>query len=104
GWCRWSEARPQAGEAKEGVQIQEEHQTLATITLQNYFRLYEKLAGMTGTAKTEEKEFVEIYGLDVVPIPTNVPVARDDKNDLIFNTTESKFNAVVADIKERHQK
>src|SRR2546421_2281883 len=101
---RWSEGLHQAVEAKEGVQIQEEHQTLATITLQNYFRLYEKLAGMTGTAKTEEKEFVEIYGVDVVPIPTNVPVARDDKNDLIFKTVDAKFNAVAADIKERHEK
>jgi len=101
---RWSEGLHQAVEAKEGVQIQEEHQTLATITLQNYFRLYDKLAGMTGTAKTEEKEFVEIYGLEVVPIPTNVPVARDDKNDLIFKTVEAKFKAVVTDIKERHEK
>jgi preprotein translocase subunit SecA len=100
---RWSEGLHQAVEAKEGVQIQEEHQTLATITLQNYFRLYETLAGMTGTAKTEEKEFVEIYGLDVVPVPTNVPVARDDKNDLIFKTIDAKFNAVVTDIKERHE-
>src|SRR6266446_3420038 len=101
---RWSEGLHQAVEAKEGVQIQEEHQTVATITLQNYFRLYEKLAGMTGTAKTEEKEFVEIYGLNVVPIPTNVDVARDDKNDLIFKTIDAKFNAVVADIKERNTK
>ncbi len=101
---RWSEGLHQAIEAKEGVQIQEEHQTLATITLQNYFRLYEKLAGMTGTAKTEEKEFVEIYNLNVVPIPTNVPVARADKNDLIFKTKEAKFNAVVGDIKERYEK
>src|SRR6266480_2368098 len=101
---RWSEGLHQAVEAKEGVQIQEEHQTLATITLQNYFRLYEKLAGMTGTAKTEEKEFVEIYGLNVVEIPTNVDVARDDKNDLIFKTKEAKFAAVVEDIKERHAK
>ena len=100
---RWSEGLHQAVEAKEGVAIQEEHQTLATITLQNYFRLYDKLAGMTGTAKTEEKEFVEIYGLEVVPIPTNVDVAREDKNDLIFKTVEAKFNAVVADIKERHR-
>ena len=84
--------------------IQEEHQTLATITLQNYFRLYDKLGGMTGTAKTEEKEFVEIYGLEVVPIPTNVDVARIDKNDLIFKTIEAKFNAVIADIKERNEK
>jgi preprotein translocase subunit SecA len=101
---RWSEGLHQAVEAKEGVQIQEEHQTLATITLQNYFRLYEKLAGMTGTAKTEEKEFVEIYGLNVVPIPTNVAVARADKNDLIFKTTDAKFKAVVGDIKERNEK
>jgi preprotein translocase subunit SecA len=98
---RWSEGLHQAVEAKEGVKIQEEHQTLATITLQNYFRLYEKLAGMTGTAKTEEKEFVEIYGLDVVEIPTNVPVARADENDLIFKTKEGKFEAVVRDIAER---
>ena len=96
---RWSEGLHQAVEAKEGVPIQEEHQTLATITLQNYFRLYEKLAGMTGTAKTEEKEFVEIYGLEVVPIPTNVAVARTDKNDLIFKTIEAKFNAR----RRRHQ-
>ena len=101
---RWSEGLHQAVEAKEGVSVLEEHQTVATITLQNYFRLYGKLAGMTGTAKTEEKEFVEIYGLEVVPIPTNVDVARDDKNDLIFKTVEAKFNAVVADIKERNEK
>jgi preprotein translocase subunit SecA len=101
---RWSEGLHQAIEAKENVPILEEHQTLATITLQNYFRLYDKLGGMTGTAKTEEKEFVEIYGLNVVEIPTNVPVLRDDKNDLIFKTVEAKFNAVVDDIKERNQK
>jgi preprotein translocase subunit SecA len=101
---RWSEGLHQAVEAKEGVQIQEEHITLATITLQNYFRLYEKLAGMTGTAKTEEKEFVEIYGTHVVEIPTNEPVVRDDKNDYIYKTTEAKFQAVVEDIKERHAK
>jgi preprotein translocase subunit SecA len=101
---RWSEGLHQAIEAKEGVAIQEEHQTLATITLQNYFRLYEKLGGMTGTAKTEEKEFVEIYNLNVVEIPTNVAVARDDKNDLIFKSVEAKFNAVVEDVKERHEK
>jgi preprotein translocase subunit SecA len=99
---RWSEGLHQAVEAKENVPIQEEHQTLATITLQNYFRLYEKLAGMTGTAKTEEKEFVEIYGLEVIPIPTNVGVARKDENDLIFKTKEAKFAAVAADIKERN--
>src|SRR2546421_406222 len=101
---RWSEGLHQAVEAKEGVAIQEEHVTLATITLQNYFRLYEKLGGMTGTAKTEEKEFVEIYGLHVVEIPTNVPVARGDHNDYIFKTEESKFNAVIDDIAERHEK
>jgi preprotein translocase subunit SecA len=101
---RWSEGLHQAVEAKEGVRIQEEHQTMATITLQNYFRLYEKLAGMTGTAKTEEKEFVEIYNLNVVEIPTNVPVARKDEQDLVFKTKEGKFAAVVRDIKERNEK
>src|SRR6266516_4298946 len=101
---RWSEGLHQAVEAKEGVAIQEEHVTLATITLQNYFRLYEKLGGMTGTAKTEEKEFVEIYGLHVVEIPTNVAVARSDENDFIFKTEEAKFNAVIDDIAERHEK
>src|SRR5881397_607204 len=101
---RWSEGLHQAIEAKEGVKIQEENVTLATITLQNYFRLYEKLAGMTGTAKTEEKEFVEIYNLHVVEIPTNVDVAREDKNDLIFKSKDGKFEAVMRDIKERHAK
>jgi preprotein translocase subunit SecA len=101
---RWSEGLHQAVEAKEGVRIQEEHQTLATITLQNYFRLYEKLGGMTGTAKTEEKEFVEIYDLSVVEIPTNVPVARLDEQDLVFKSTEGKFAAVIRDIKERSEK
>jgi preprotein translocase subunit SecA len=101
---RWSEGLHQAVEAKEGVAIKEEHVTLATITLQNYFRLYEKLAGMTGTAKTEEKEFVEIYGLNVVEIPTNVAVLRADQNDYIFKTKEAKWDAVVQDIKERHEK
>ena len=100
---RWSEGLHQAVEAKEGVRIQEEHQTLATITLQNYFRLYEKLGGMTGTAKTEEKEFVEIYNLHVVEIPTNVVVARLDKQDLVFKTKEGKFAAVARDIKERSE-
>jgi preprotein translocase subunit SecA len=100
---RWSEGLHQAVEAKEGVAIQEENVTLATITLQNYFRMYEKLAGMTGTAKTEEKEFVEIYGLHVVQIPTNVAVARDDRNDYIFKTKEAKYDAVLEDIKERHE-
>jgi preprotein translocase subunit SecA len=100
---RWSEGLHQAIEAKEGVRIREENVTLATITLQNYFRLYEKLAGMTGTAKTEEKEFVEIYDLHVVEIPTNEPVARFDQNDFIFKTVEAKFNAVLEDIVERHE-
>jgi preprotein translocase subunit SecA len=100
---RWSEGLHQAVEAKEGVPIQEENVTLATITLQNYFRLYEKLAGMTGTAKTEEKEFVEIYNLHVVEIPTNVEVARDDRHDLIFKTKEAKYDAVLEDIQERHE-
>jgi len=100
---RWSEGLHQAVEAKEGVRIREEHVTLATITLQNYFRLYEKLGGMTGTAKTEEKEFVEIYNLNVVEIPTNEPVVRNDENDLIFKSKESKFEAVARDIKERYE-
>ena len=100
---RWSEGLHQAVEAKEGVAIREEHVTLATITLQNYFRLYEKLAGMTGTAKTEEKEFSEIYNLSVVEIPTNVAVARNDENDYIYKTAEARFNAVIEDIKERHE-
>ena len=100
---RWSEGLHQAIEAKEGVKIQEENVTLATITIQNYFRLYEKLAGMTGTAKTEEKEFVEIYNLHVVEIPTNVAVARADENDYIFKTAGAKFDAVARDIKERHE-
>jgi preprotein translocase subunit SecA len=100
---RWSEGLHQAVEAKEGVAIKEEHVTLATITLQNYFRLYEKLAGMTGTAKTEEKEFQEIYDLSVVEIPTNVPVVRDDQDDFIYKTREAKYDAVIEDIKERHE-
>ncbi len=100
---RWSEGLHQAVEAKEGVAIKEEHVTLATITLQNYFRLYEKLAGMTGTAKTEEKEFKEIYDLAVVEIPTNEPVARNDENDFIYKTKEAKYDAVIADIRERHE-
>jgi preprotein translocase subunit SecA len=101
---RYSEGLHQALEAKEGVEIKEESQTLAEVTYQNYFRLYNKLAGMTGTAQTEATEFSEIYGLDVISIPTNVPVARDDKNDLIFNTEEEKLDAVANRIKEFHQK
>jgi preprotein translocase subunit SecA len=101
---RWSEGLHQAVEAKEGVAIKEEHVTLATITLQNYFRLYDKLAGMTGTAKTEEKEFQEIYDLSVAEIPTNVDVARDDRDDYIYKTKEAKYDAAIGDIKERHEK
>jgi preprotein translocase subunit SecA len=101
---RWSEGLHQAVEAKEGVRIQEEHQTMATITLQNYFRLYEKLGGMTGTAKTEEKEFVEIYNLGVIAIPTNVQVARKDEQDYVFKSKDGKFEAVIRDIKERYEK
>jgi preprotein translocase subunit SecA len=100
---RYSEGLHQAIEAKEGVAIKEENQTLATITLQNYFRMYEKLAGMTGTAITEEGEFVEIYGLQVVVIPTNRPIARIDQDDLVFVDEEHKFAAVADDIEERHR-
>jgi preprotein translocase subunit SecA len=99
---RWSEGLHQAVEAKERVPIKEEHITLATITLQNYFRLYEKLAGMTGTAKTEEKEFQEIYDLSVVEIPTNEPMIRADENDFIYKNKDAKYRATITDIKERH--
>ncbi len=99
---RYNEGLHQAIEAKENVRIREEYQTLATITLQNYFRLYEKLAGMTGTALTEASEFDKIYKLGVVPIPTNQPVARVDQADLVYRTEDAKFDAVVADIVERH--
>ncbi len=101
---RYSEGLHQALEAKEGVEIQEESQTLAEITYQNYFRLYKKLAGMTGTAQTEATEFSQIYSLDVISIPTNVPVERLDKNDLIYNTEREKLNAVVKKIKESNEK
>ena len=103
---RYSEGLHQAIEAKEGVKIKEENQTLATITLQNYFRLYEKIAGMTGTAATEADEFREIYKMEVVIIPTNQPMVRDDRNDLIYKTEKAKFNAVadvIADCYEREQ-
>ncbi|HLR84298.1 MAG TPA: preprotein translocase subunit SecA, partial [Nocardioidaceae bacterium] len=99
---RYNEGLHQAIEAKEGVRIREEYQTLATITLQNYFRLYDKLAGMTGTAMTEASEFDKIYKLGVVPIPTNKPVARVDNPDLVYRTEEAKYNAVADDIAERH--
>ncbi|MCL3818000.1 preprotein translocase subunit SecA [Aeromicrobium sp. zg-Y869] len=99
---RYNEGLHQAIEAKEGVRIREEYQTLATITLQNYFRLYDKLGGMTGTAMTEASEFDKIYKLGVVPIPTNRPVARVDQPDLVYRTEQAKFDAVVEDIVERH--
>ena len=95
---RWSDGLHQAVEAKEGVRIEEENETLATITFQNYFRLYDKLSGMTGTADTEAPEFHEIYKLDVVVIPTNKPVIRDDRNDLIYKTEEEKWRAVAKDV------
>jgi preprotein translocase subunit SecA len=101
---RWSEGLHQAVEAKEGVKIKEENQTLATITLQNYFRMYDKLAGMTGTAETEASEFASTYDLQVVPIPTHKPMIRDDRGDLIYKTEDAKFNAVVDDIVECHEK
>src|SRR5690242_9710368 len=100
---RWSEGLHQAVEAKEGVRIQEENQTLATITLQNYFRLYDKLAGMTGTALTEATEFMKIYKLGVVQIPTNRPMVRADRNDQVYKTKEGKWHAVVSEIEERHR-
>jgi preprotein translocase subunit SecA len=100
---RWSEGLHQAVEAKEGVRIQEENQTLATITYQNYFRLYDKLAGMTGTALTEAPEFMKIYQLPVVQIPTNVPMIRADCNDQVYKTKEGKWSALAREIAERHQ-
>src|SRR6195952_5559634 len=99
---RYNDGLHQAIEAKEAVTVREEYQTLATITLQNYFRLYEKLSGMTGTAMTEASEFDKIYKLGVVPIPTNMPMARIDQRDLVYRTEEAKFAAVVDDIAERH--
>jgi preprotein translocase subunit SecA len=101
---RYNDGLHQAIEAKEGVEVREEYQTLATITLQNYFRLYSKLSGMTGTAMTEASEFDKIYGLGVVPIPTNKPMARQDQSDLVYRTEEAKYDAVVEDIAERHRK
>jgi preprotein translocase subunit SecA len=101
---RYSDGLHQAIEAKEGLEIQNESMTLATITFQNYFRMYEKLAGMTGTAKTEEEEFRNIYNMQVIVIPTNKPVIREDRPDLIFKTMEGKFRAVVEDIAQRHAK
>ena len=101
---RYNDGLHQAIEAKEGVTVREEYQTLATITLQNYFRLYEKLSGMTGTAMTEASEFDKIYKLGVVPIPTNRPMQRLDNVDLVYRTEEAKYEAVADDIRERHEK
>ena len=100
---RWSDGLHQAVEAKEGVKIERENQTLATITLQNYFRMYEKLSGMTGTAETEAEEFGEVYGLDVIVIPTNRPMVRDDKSDIIYRTLPEKWEAIADEIKARHE-
>ena len=100
---RWSEGLHQAVEAKEGVQVKGETQTLATVTIQNYFRMYEKLSGMTGTAETEETEFHQIYGLAVSVIPTNRPIARDDRQDLVFKTRREKYNAIVEETKRLHE-
>ncbi|HLR40466.1 MAG TPA: preprotein translocase subunit SecA [Virgibacillus sp.] len=100
---RYSDGLHQAIEAKEGLQIQNESMTLASITFQNFFRMYSKLSGMTGTAKTEEEEFRNIYNMDVIAIPTNKPIIRDDRADLIYKTMEGKFQAVVDNIKESHQ-
>ena len=99
---RWSDGLHQAVEAKEGVKIDQETQTLATITIQNYFRMYEKMAGMTGTAETEAAEFKDIYKVDVVVIPTNRPVQRDDANDRVYKSEREKLNAVIQQVKECH--
>jgi preprotein translocase subunit SecA len=99
---RWSEGLHQAVEAKEGVQVKGETQTLATITIQNYFRMYEKLAGMTGTAETEENEFFQIYKLEVAVIPTNRPMIRDDRHDLVYKTRREKYNAIVEETRRLH--
>lgn len=101
---RYSEGLHQAIEAKENVKIREESITYATITFQNYFKMYDKLSGMTGTAKTEESEFISIYGTEVVVIPTNEPVIRADRDDMIYRTKEEKYNAVVQEIKQRYEK
>ncbi len=101
---RWSDGLHQAVEAKEGVTIERENQTLATITLQNYFRMYEKLSGMTGTAETEAEEFQEVYGLSVIVIPTNRPIAREDQSDIIYRTLPEKWDAVVNEIRRSHEK
>src|SRR5512143_4248536 len=101
---RWSDGLHQAVEAKEGVKIERENQTLATITLQNYFRMYEKLGGMTGTADTEAAEFDKIYKLDVVVIPTNRPMIRNDEHDLVYKTEKEKWEAAADEIEGLHKK
>ncbi len=100
---RYSDGLHQALEAKEGVEIQQESKTLASITFQNYFRMYWKLSGMTGTAKTEEEEFYKVYGLETIVIPTNKPIIRDDKADLLFKNEKGKFEYVVQYIQQLHQ-
>ena len=100
---RWSDGLHQAVEAKEGIQVRAENQTLASVTFQNFFRMYKKIAGMTGTADTEAPEFAKIYDLDVVVVPTHRPMIRDDQPDVVFKTEREKFGAVVEDIKERHE-
>src|SRR6202007_852289 len=100
---RWSEGLHQAIEAKEGAVIQEENQTLATITYQNYFRLYDKLSGSTGRALTEATEFMKIYKLPVIQIPTNMPMVRGDRNDQVYKTKEGKWAAATREIRARHE-
>src|SRR5213078_3004559 len=97
---RWSDGLHQAVEAKEGVQVKEENQTVASITFQNYFRMYGKLAGMTGTADTEAYEFQQIYGLETVVIPTNMPMVRNDRQDQVYRTAKEKYHAVIKDIED----
>ena len=100
---RYSEGLHQAIEAKENVQVARESRTLATLTFQNYFRLYDKLSGMTGTAMTEEPEFNEIYNLDIIAVPTNKPMIRKDYDDVVYKTEQAKFNAVIEQIVELHK-
>src|SRR6202045_4868751 len=97
---RWSDGLHQAVEAKEGVKVREENQTVASITFQNYFRLYKKLSGMTGTADTEAYEFQKIYGLEVVILPSNRPMIRDDRHDQLFLTEQTKFKAILTEIEQ----
>jgi len=101
---RYSEGLHQAIEAKEGLKVREESQTLATITIQNFFKMYHKLSGMTGTAATEADEFKEIYGLDVLEIPTHRPVIRKDADDEVYRSERGKLNAILREIQERHEK